>query len=360
MRLSSIGYEPFMFFLMCTAFDCGIHNYVIQLTTLFILLIAVNSILLDHSIGLHWQIHSIVLLQMPVLTRPMAKRILQISSESVSSVSQSASAADHTDISLSSSLNDFMATISPLPELIDQDCSSDSSSERDDFSSFSLEENFEISNFETSVNFETSDILCHPQHCLYNLETLQNLNMATDCNDNCSSRVTPSATLDHSLSSAPIRPEHSPPNQDSIMEMLHLISNQMVVTNQDLREQLAATELKFTQELNRIKQENDTFRQDLRAELQAYQSSNTMSVPGNSVPISSNFSNQPTSNGSTVASSTLLAASSSTPVSSAVPSSAPDFQTQMLTLLSETFLKLTMSTDSKSEWPKFNGVSKKI
>jgi hypothetical protein len=58
-------------------------------------------------------------------------------------------------------------------------------------------------------------------------------------------------------------------SQDSIMQMLHLISNQMLATTQDLQDRLASTELKFTQELQRIQQENDAFRRDIRTELQA-------------------------------------------------------------------------------------------
>jgi hypothetical protein len=45
----------------------------------------------------------------------------------------------------------------------------------------------------------------------------------------------------------------------------------------------------------------------------------------------------------------------------ATSGSISDFQSQMLTLLMETFSKMmTLSTDSKSEWPKFNGDSKKF
>jgi hypothetical protein len=43
----------------------------------------------------------------------------------------------------------------------------------------------------------------------------------------------------------------------------------MLATTQDLQDRLASTELKFTQELQRIQQENDAFRRDIRTELQA-------------------------------------------------------------------------------------------
>jgi hypothetical protein len=53
--------------------------------------------------------------------------------------------------------------------------------------------------------------------------------------------------------------QDDPGTQDSILQMLHLISNQMVATTRDLQDCFAATESKFTQELQRITQENETF-----------------------------------------------------------------------------------------------------
>jgi hypothetical protein len=51
--------------------------------------------------------------------------------------------------------------------------------------------------------------------------------------------------------------------------------------------------------------------------------------------------------------SSLNSKQNSVPVATSGPSS--DFQSQMLTLLTEIFSKMmTLSTESKSEWPKFN------
>jgi hypothetical protein len=138
------------------------------------------------------------------------------------------------------------------------------------------------------------------------------------------------------------------------MQMLHLISNQMLATTQDLQDRLASTELKFTQELQRIQQENDAFRRDIRTELQA-----TISTAS-----PQNISSTPVINTLGQSSTTLVPPVSNTSqnvATSTSSSSTQDFQTQMMSLLTETFSKLTtVSTDSKSDLPKFNGDFKKF
>jgi hypothetical protein len=123
----------------------------------------------------------------------------------------------------------------------------------------------------------------------------------------------------------------------------------MLATTQDLQDRLASTELKFTQELQRIQHENDVFRRDIRAEIQA-------TISNASPP---NISSAPVINTLGQLSTTIVPPVlniSQNVATCPSSSSTPDFQTQMMSLLTETFSKLTMvSTDSKSDWPKFNG-----
>jgi len=233
-----------------------------------------------------------------------------------------------------------------LPELIDQSSAVDSSSERDDSSKFSLEDEFEISNFD---NFEINDRSILLQHLCHNFNNFETSNMESDCLDPSLGHGQENGTLS---SSSSIKQDNAT-SQDSIMQMLHLISNQMLATTQDLQDRLASTELKFTQELQRIQHENDVFRRDIRAEIQA-------TISNASPP---NISSAPVINTLGQSSTTIVPPVlniSQNVATCPSSSSTPDFQTQMMSLLTETFSKLTMvSTDSKSDWPKFNGDVKK-
>jgi len=251
------------------------------------------------------------------------------------------------DLPSSSVILDTSDSSLDLPELIDQSLAVDSSSERDDSSKFSLEDEFEISNF---GNFEINDRSILPQHLCHNFNNLETSNMESDCLD---------PSLGHgqengALSSSSSIKQDNATSQDSIMQMLHLISNQMLATTQDLQDRLASTELKFTQELQRIQHENDVFRRDIRAEIQA-------TISNASPP---NISSAPVINTLGQSSTTIVPPVlniSQNVATCPSSSSTQDFQTQMMSLLTETFSKLTtVSTDSKSDWPKFNGDVKKF
>jgi hypothetical protein len=68
----------------------------------------------------------------------------------------------------------------PLPELIAPCSSSDSLSERDDFSFFFPEEDFEISN---SCIFEKPLSVTLVLHCSHNLASSNNFKMESECVD---------------------------------------------------------------------------------------------------------------------------------------------------------------------------------
>ena len=122
-------------------------------------------------------------------------------------------------------------------------------------------------------------------------------------------------------------------SNDSIMQMLTMISGQMMTNYQELQDRLLQTELKFSQDLQRIQTENATLKQDLQAALQ--QNSLSQATPLVSVPSPSsqgsvvqNTSTPSSSTNSNIASSTVTAVSTG---------SSPDFQIQMLSLLQDTF-----------------------
>jgi hypothetical protein len=49
-----------------------------------------------------------------------------------------------------------------------------------------------------------------------------------------------------------VRNEGTSSNQDNIMQMLNLISSKMMDTIQDLQQQLAQNDLKFTEEIRKL------------------------------------------------------------------------------------------------------------
>jgi len=147
------------------------------------------------------------------------------------------------------------------------------------------------------------------------------------------------------------------------MQMLSLISNQMMTNYQDLQEKLVQTELKFSQELQRLTTENRVLKQEIHSVMQ-----NTLST-SRSGDTSATTILVPTQAGS-ASTSTVPPVSASVPTSSPAVSSASnssnDVQLQMMTLLSEAFSKLitviidTKTSDSKTEWLKFGGDVKKF
>ena len=178
---------------------------------------------------------------MPVLTRSMMKRGLQPPPGSVGILT---CPTCYTDGSInSSSPTDFppkISSLSSVPELIDQCDISLSSSESDDSSVALGDEDSEISNFE---NFELSET-SSPVHSCHNLSLNHLPKMESDCVDNSP----PSIKVDGGSS-----------NQDNIMQMLTIISTKMMDTIQELQNQLATNDLKYTAELQKLSQENETF-----------------------------------------------------------------------------------------------------
>jgi hypothetical protein len=160
--------------------------------------------------------------------------------------------------------------------------------------------------------------------------------------------------VDHTNSS--VRNEGTSSNQDNIMQMLNLISSKMMDTIQDLQQQLVQNDLKFTEEIRRLSQENETFRRTIIADLQTSQPSATTNQVVTSTSSIQNVSTPPVA---TPISSGLLSVSQT-------GGSNQDFQQQMLSMLNDTFSKLTTvitdvkNTDSKSTWPKFSGDTKKF
>jgi len=130
------------------------------------------------------------------------------------------------------------------------------------------------------------------------------------------------------------------------MQMLSLISNQMMTNYQDLQEKLVQTELKFSQELQRLTTENRVLKQEIHSVMQ-----NTLST-SRSGDTSATTILVPTQAGS-ASTSTVPPVSASVPTSSPAVSSASnssnDVQLQMMTLLSEAFSKLiTVIIDTKT------------
>jgi hypothetical protein len=215
-------------------------------------------------------------------------------------------------------VSDTQDSVIHLPELVDQSGSSSASFDHDDSSSSSTsssDDDFEISNFE-NYNFEFPSTVQFSSYS-QNFELETSTKMESDCQDEkCT------ATASENVSS-----------NDSIMQMLTMISGQMMTNYQELQDRLLQTELKFSQDLQRIQTENATLKQDLQAALQ--QNSLSQATPLVSVPSPSsqgsvvqNTSTPSSSTNSNIASSTVTAVSTG---------SSPDFQIQMLSLLQDTF-----------------------
>lgn len=197
-------------------------------------------------------------------------------------------------------ITDAEESILLLPDLVDQSASSESSIDSDDSStsSSSSDGDFQISEF-SNLNFEISSYDPLPR-CVHFSNSSPKLKMESDCVDQLH-RNDRSPSTNH---------DSSTNNQDSIMQMLSLISNQMMTNYQDLQEKLVQTELKFSQELQRLTTENRVLKQEIHSVMQ-----NTLST-SRSGDTSATTILVPTQAGS---------ASTSTvpPVSASVPTSSP-------------------------------------
>jgi hypothetical protein len=268
--------------------------------------------------------------------------------------------------SLSSSLGNITNfPVITLPLSLNNIDSLSSSLQESSSLSVSLEHHFEISNVD---GLEFSNF-CHPCTTLPTCPSSQIFRMEVECDK----------------SDAIMKVNHDPPDQvnttqDDIMKLLMAIANQMManmqdlqnqihLNTQDLQDQLTRNDLKVNAEIQRITQERETFKQEIRAELIFMRNQrHSMSLPSvNNAPIcASPFvgdSNRSISSGPTFASAVSLP--TMTGVNS-IPNVSPPavsnevFQTQMLQMLNETFSKLSTvlqdsKTSTKSEWPKFLG-----
>jgi len=327
---------------MCNLFDCRRLFIVIQLTLLCYLLTTIKSELREYFFDTTSSELFFERFGMPVTTRSMMKRGLQPPPGSAGLLTCPTCCTDGNTIDSSSSTKLLpLESSSSVPELVNQCNASISSSEPDDSSLLSNDDEFEISNFE---NFEL----------LSNASVLFSNNNLNSCH--CSkmeSTVQPNASQVKN-DSVPVTTPST--GQEDIMQMLGLISTKMMTTIQELQTQMQENELKFSSELQRINQENERFRQDLLSSVQQNLSSGGVSSINNA-PLSSMNSNNTTP---------LLPVPLSSNPAVGSSGNSSDFQTQLMTMLTETFSKLTTvmsdskSTESKSDWPKFSGDTKKF
>jgi hypothetical protein len=244
---------------------------------------------------------------MPVTTRSMAKGGLQddtnpvlLPSSRLTCNNAITNTPDYGDV------RNLVLQVDYLPELIHQSTTTPSSLEAD---SCSLESTI---NFEFDIsNFENSKLL--PIISLPVLSTSNSSQfslMESDC------REEPS----------PLMPSSSTSSNDEILKLLTAISSQMVVGHQDLQNQLLSSNVSLKAELEKVREENEQFKQEMRTELTRTVTSNTQSTsPRANVILSS-----PTL--TTAAPYMVPASTSSSPV---------DFQSQMLTVLNDTFARLS-------------------
>ncbi len=170
-------------------------------------------------------------------------------------------------------------------------------------------------------NFETADSIYYSSH---------NCIMESDCAE------APNYLIQ----------EKSGTSNDEILQILSAISSKMITGQQALQA-----------ELQRVCEDNEKFKQEVRAELRPV----SHSVPQIPPNVSSSLGSSPVIQPSAPISSSMLGGIPSSSISN-------DFQTQMLSLLNDTFSKLTTvitdssvkSPDAKSDWIKFAGDPKKF
>jgi hypothetical protein len=356
-----------MFSFLCLALYCALFPLVIQLRTLqdfhttCSFLSDIKSIDSDRNpisdfVNLLVHVSKFQVLPsytMPVVTRSMSK-VHAKSNDNLSIAPSSLSSDQVTTLDNFSPLISSTIVASPVPSL--SDCSSPL---------VRLGEQFEISN---CINMEFSNFYC-PGTTVHTDLHSQNFPMESECNQN-----------DSTLKAEPDPPYLSSPNDDKIMNLLVVISNQMMANtqdlqnqilwnHQDLQEQLIQNDLKFTTEIQRLSQDYETFKQQSRAALISLQSTPLPpSVPQVSAlrPItSSSTGGSPVDNntGSSLHLPMSTPPQSTVNTMSSLPSATVGndmFQNQMLQMLNEMFSKLsTVITDTKasakSEWPKFSG-----
>jgi len=193
------------------------------------------------------------------------------------------------------------ASINNLPELAHPAPLSLSSSEvhcrlKSDSSLDSHFENLIFSNFEIPI--------CSTDTTNVDLKSSQFFKMESDYQDS-------QATMDQRTSSSP---------NEEIIQMLTAILTRMVSGQQDLQNQLIRNDSKLEAELQRVRDDNEKFRQELRQEFITSIGAGTSPTNNSVLPTSS-------------------PPSSSVNITSSSPniSQSADFQTQMLAVLNDTF-----------------------
>jgi hypothetical protein len=298
---------------------------------LFILNPSINLCLCDHSIVSPFWNHSIASDIMPATTRSMSKRMI------VSDRNQSSDTLVHCDETF-------------IDESVLSSSSLDTGPCHSVISNF---QNLELSKFQTS-SFTSSH---NNQLSSYKVGSFQNHTMESDCEEN---RL---GQLKTEVSST----------SNEILTMLSAISSQMMVGHQDLQQQNSL----LSAELQKVIADTDNFKKEMRDELSRLQQ-HTVSL--SSTPMVSNIqSSSFASPIATVKSSSVISSQDTAGNVSVSPSFAGgtsnplDFQAQMLTLLNNTFAQLTTvitetktaigeskHSDSKSEWSKFSGDTRKF
>jgi hypothetical protein len=154
-------------------------------------------------------------------------------------------------------------------------------------------------------------------------------------------------------------------SNDEILKILTAISSQMHAGHQDLQSQLVSNNLHLQEELQRVREDNERFKQKIRAEISSSPSPPTVVLP----PVIPN-----------VSTSVPVTTSVSSMGGATAVSNQADFQTQMLAVLNDTFSKLSSvisdtssilqdtksaiseskSSEAKTEWMKFSGDPKKF
>jgi hypothetical protein len=191
----------------------------------------------------------------------MMKRGLPPPPGSVGSLACPTCCTEGMNNSLTSDLPILLESLSTVPDLIDQCEVSSSSLESSSSSSINSTnpfiilniDDFKISKFQS---FEFSSRV-PGDNFVYSLASSQLLEMEADCED---------------IKISSIGDDGGKSHQDSILQILTLISNQMMSNYQDLQNQLIQTESKFTTELQHITQENETFKQEICVDMQRIKS----------------------------------------------------------------------------------------
>jgi len=276
--------------------------------------------------------------------------------------SRIATGADSLSSSLGNAMNLPIIFMPLSPNNID---SLSSSLQESSSSSVSLENHFEISNVD-SLEFSN---FCRPCTALTTCHSSHFFRMEVECDKS-----------DATMKVDPDPPDPLSTTQDDIMKLLMAIStkmmanmqdlqNQIRLHTQDLQDQLLRNDFKLNAEIQRITNEHENFKQEIRAELISmrnhYHSTSLPPVNNTTINASSSIgdSNLSLTSGPTLTSAVsipTMSAVNNLPNVSTTPVSNDVFQTQMLQMLNETFSKLStalqdLRTTAKSEWPKISG-----